>query len=63
MHLGAARERVRSVLGMDNGDYGEEIPIDLAGNPRRIDDPLAPDTGLGTAPIVDLGALERVPPP
>ena len=49
-------------IDMD-GDYGEEIPIDLAGNPRRIDDPLAPDTGLGTAPIVDLGALERVPPP
>ena len=33
---------------------------DLAGNPRLADDPATPDTGLGTAPIVDLGPYEFV---
>ena len=38
--------------------------IDFAGLPRFIDDPLAANTGAGTAPIVDRGAHERqVPPP
>lgn len=38
--------------------------IDFGGLPRFIDDPLAADTGAGTAPIVDRGAHERqVPPP
>ena len=32
--------------------------VDLAGQPRLQDDPLTPDTGLGTPPIVDMGALE-----
>lgn len=31
---------------------------DLAGGPRRFDDP-APDTGSGTPPLVDMGAYER----
>jgi hypothetical protein len=31
---------------------------DLAGNPRFADDILAPDTGAGTAPVVDIGAYE-----
>jgi hypothetical protein len=31
---------------------------DLAGNPRRVDDPAIPDTGSGGAPVVDLGPYE-----
>ncbi|MCA8962242.1 MAG: hypothetical protein KDC38_17075, partial [Planctomycetes bacterium] len=31
----------------------------LADRPRRVDDPMAPDTGDGTAPLVDIGAFER----
>ena len=36
------------------------IPIseDLAGRPRFVDDPEAPDVGAGTPPLVDIGALE-----
>jgi hypothetical protein len=34
---------------------------DLAGNPRRVDDPNTPDTGAGTPPLVDMGAYERMP--
>jgi len=32
--------------------------LDLAGGPRFVDIPAAPDTGLGTPPLVDLGAYE-----
>jgi uncharacterized repeat protein (TIGR01451 family) len=32
---------------------------DLAGAPRRFDDAGVADTGVGTAPIVDIGAYER----
>ncbi len=42
-----------------NGNVTEPLPYDLAGNPRFVDDPTAPDTGIGTAPIVDIGAYER----
>ncbi|RMH10171.1 MAG: hypothetical protein D6695_11900, partial [Planctomycetota bacterium] len=34
------------------------VNFDLAGNPRRSDDPSAPDTGSGSAPIVDMGVYE-----
>jgi Immunoglobulin I-set domain/S-layer homology domain len=34
---------------------------DAAGLPRFFDDPMAPDTGAGTPPLVDMGAYERVP--
>ncbi len=37
------------------------ITEDLDGNPRFIDDPQVVDTGLGSPPIVDMGALERLP--
>jgi predicted outer membrane repeat protein len=37
------------------------ITTDLAGLPRFFDDPAVPDTGLGTPPVVDMGAYERVP--
>ena len=33
---------------------------DFAGNARFLDDPATPDTGVGSAPIVDLGAYEFV---
>ncbi|TVQ63899.1 MAG: hypothetical protein EA379_03160 [Phycisphaerales bacterium] len=42
----------------EDGDTMEQIPLDLAGNPRRMDDPDVPDTGVGDAPIVDIGAYE-----
>jgi len=34
---------------------------DLSWHPRFSDDPLTPDTGLGTPPIVDMGAYEVFP--
>jgi predicted outer membrane repeat protein len=37
------------------------VTTDLAGNPRRADDPTTPDTGFGTPPIVDMGAYEYMP--
>lgn len=42
-----------------DGNVTELIPIDLDGGARRADDPARPDTGQGTPPIVDMGALER----
>lgn len=38
---------------------------DLASAARFVDDPLAPDSGVGPAPVVDMGALEvqAAPPP
>lgn len=35
--------------------------LDLDGLPRRRDDPSSPDAGVGTAPLVDLGAYEHRP--
>ncbi len=46
-------------LDLDNdGDTLEPIPFDVAGNPRRVDQRWRADTGLGQAPIVDIGAYE-----
>lgn len=45
----------------DDGDSTELLP-DLDLSPRPWDDPDVPDTGAGTAPIVDIGAYERQPP-
>jgi predicted outer membrane repeat protein len=39
----------------------EATPIDLAGLPRFHDAAATPDTGNGSAPIVDMGAHEAVP--
>lgn len=39
-------------------DTAEALPIDADGNPRRLDNRLVADNGLGGAPIVDLGAYE-----
>lgn len=41
-----------------NADVPSGILTDLAGLSRFIDDPAMPDTGSGTAPIVDMGAYE-----
>jgi hypothetical protein len=42
-----------------DSDATEPLPFDLAGASRFADDPYAPDTGAGTAPIVDMGAYEH----
>ena len=42
----------------DDGDVKEQLPLDLDGNPRFVDDPNTKDTGVGTPPIVDMGAFE-----
>jgi hypothetical protein len=42
----------------DDGDTEELTPLDLDGEGRFFDDPNAPDTGCGNAPIVDMGAYE-----
>lgn len=48
------------VLDLDGDlDVLEPVPFDLDVLPRFEDDPAVPDTGAGTAPIVDLGAYER----
>jgi hypothetical protein len=43
----------------DDGNTTESIPWDLDGHNRFVDDPCTPDTGVGTPPIVDMGAYER----
>ena len=42
-----------------DGDTTEPLPLDIAGNPRVVDDPATPDTGIG-GPL-DLGAYEYQP--
>jgi hypothetical protein len=42
----------------DNMAVPPGLAVDLAGAPRFADDPTTPDTGVGPAPIVDMGALE-----
>ena len=48
---------------IDAGDNpsAAALQTDLEGMPRRLDDPNTPDTGNGTAPIVDIGAYEFYP--
>jgi predicted outer membrane repeat protein len=41
-----------------DGVSAETLPIDLARNTRRLDDPGTIDTGVGPAPIADMGARE-----
>lgn len=45
----------------DNSAVPAGIVLDLAGSPRFRDDLDTPDTGLGSGPIVDLGAYEFQP--
>jgi len=42
----------------NNNAVPAPITTDLAGKPRFLDDPLTPDTGQGTPPVVDMGAYE-----
>ena len=42
-----------------DGNVAEFWPFDLDGAGRFVDQPGVPDTGNGSAPIVDLGCLER----
>jgi hypothetical protein len=42
-----------------DGDVTEPVPLDLLRRPRFRDDSSISDTGQGTPPIVDMGALER----
>ena len=42
----------------NNAQVPAGIVLDLGGNPRFVDDPAA-DTGNGSAPLVDIGAIER----
>jgi hypothetical protein len=44
-----------------NGPTYANVGYDCAGWPRFMDDPATPDTGSGTAPIVDIGAYEFQP--
>jgi len=47
------------VIDAGNNNYVPAgITTDLDGSPRFVDMPLVPDTGLGTPPIVDMGAYE-----
>lgn len=47
------------ILDVDgDGVTTEQTPLDLDGRPRFVDDPGVADTGLGAAPIVDMGAYE-----
>jgi len=41
-----------------DGDTAEPTPLDLTGGPRFANDPQTPDSGLGNAPIADMGAFE-----
>ncbi|MFT7465162.1 MAG: hypothetical protein ACI9EF_003526 [Pseudohongiellaceae bacterium] len=42
----------------NNGFLLAASTVDLSGNPRLSDDPTTPDTGVGSAPVVDMGAYE-----
>jgi hypothetical protein len=42
----------------DNASVPAALTTDLGGKARRFDDSATPDTGAGTAPLVDMGAYE-----
>ena len=49
----------RDVADQDqDGSVVEDVPVDILGSARRVDDPLVVNTGQGTDPIVDMGAFE-----
>ncbi|MCA9936395.1 MAG: choice-of-anchor D domain-containing protein [Anaerolineales bacterium] len=50
---------VSPVIDAGNNDDVTTL-TDLDNSPRRIDVPIVPDTGNGTAPIVDMGAYESL---
>ncbi|MCB9434115.1 MAG: hypothetical protein H6668_19255, partial [Ardenticatenaceae bacterium] len=62
--VGTADDNLRLVSGSPAIDMGDNAAVppsltgDLDGNPRFYNDTSVPDTGSGTAPIVDAGAYE-----
>ncbi|USN98098.1 MAG: hypothetical protein H6810_07865 [Phycisphaeraceae bacterium] len=66
---GTLDENFRLLAGSPAIDAGDNTYVpadrttDLDDMPRFVDDPATPDTGVGTPPIVDIGAYEFVPPP
>ena len=71
-YLGDADDNFRLAAASPCIDAGDNTVIpawllmDLAGHARRVDDPNTVDTGLGTAPIADMGVYEyylATPPP
>lgn len=44
-----------------DGNTSEPVPVDLLGFPRFTDVPSVPDTGVGPAPVTDMGGYERQP--
>jgi hypothetical protein len=61
---GTGDEDMRIATGSPCIDAGNNnalpagLLVDLAAAPRRVDDPSTVDTGLGTPPLVDIGAYE-----
>jgi len=45
----------------DTASLPSALALDLGGQPRRTDDPATPDTGVGAAPVIDIGAYEFQP--
>lgn len=44
-----------------DSDTVELLPLDLDGNPRRVEDLSAYNTGKGTLPLTDMGVYESSP--
>jgi len=42
----------------DNSAFPLSVTVDVTGNERFLDDPAVPDTGMGPAPVADMGAYE-----
>ena len=51
----------QDLLDIDSdGNTTEQLPLDAAGTTRRRDEASVPDTGVGPAPVVDIGAFEAI---
>ena len=66
--IGTQDDQPRPVDGAPVNDAGSNayaiaLATDITGGPRLAEDPAAPNTGVGTSPIVDMGAYEWRPTP